>query len=330
MRVNETAFSDPSLGKFFAIGNNSTLPVKPPRRLKGLDPSTIKYVDLSDDDDTLVLEARTKQPQSAKSQRRLKGFIKSNSIDAPAPPETNLLDIVQMQRRRNSDSPAIPAPSRRASSTGPSEVKNTRRIAEMFEDRKRHHATSPDPPRFVRPDLTPEKAERMQRMNDILKGKTRSVVSPDRLKPESIGHPELALRKQRVVELIEGRKPVEFLSPDSIPKRKNLDELSFKLQRMSDMLHRPKPMDLRRQKGGTGRRKAAREIMKQRFEKSIQLLAAEPSMTLTSSLDLENDYGLQQYRASAPQFGDRVKKLERKLQHYVSPVCRCWRFACLV
>lgn len=83
---------------------------------------------------------------------------------------------------------------------------------------------------------------------------------------------------------------------------------------MSDMVQK-KNAEAKRPKS-MGRRKAARQIMRQRFEKSLQMLAAESRFDFAPSADLENDYGLQQYRANAPDFDERVKKLEKKLQHY--------------
>ncbi|CAK1553968.1 unnamed protein product [Leptosia nina] len=94
-------------------------------------------------------------------------------------------------------------------------------------------------------------------------------------------------------------------------ERRGPDEIARKKQKLADMVERNKAQPL----SSPGRRKAAREITKQRYQKSLQLLLLEPRLELVSQIDLENDYGLQQYRASAPKFQERVQKFEAKLQH---------------
>lgn len=221
------------------------------------------------------------------------------------------------QRIRHSQSPDV---TKRSHSIG-AEAPNTKRIAQLFEGNKRRNTQSPESRSVRSGSMTNEMSLRLQRMSDIIEGKRRDTPSPERPlpKPESIGNPELEIRKQRMVDLIKAQhKPIP--PPDMQMQRRGSGETSFRMQRVSDIMQK-RNAEAKRPKTG-GRRKAAREIMKQRFEKSIQMLAAEPRMEVPSA-DLENDYGLQQYRASAPQFGERVRKLERQLQHYVSGVECC-------
>ncbi|KAG6445593.1 F-actin-monooxygenase Mical isoform X9 [Manduca sexta] len=284
-------------------------PVKPPRRLKGLDASTIKITDFSEFDDsndtdaTLVgVEVKKSRASSIESK-----LARSSESPVRVPKDRRLSEV--LEKRRHSQSPDIVY--KRSNSIGSSEIANTRRIAQLFEGNKRRHTPSPES-RSVRSGSAnnPEMALRLQRMTEIIEGKRRDTPSPDRAKRETIGNPELALRRQKVVDLIQGTK----LRPPEPPQRKNSGEMSFRMQRMSDMMEK-KSAEAKRPKN-VGRRKAAREIMRQRFEKSLQMLATEPRMDFAPSADLENDYGLQQYRASAPVFEERVKKLEKKLQHY--------------
>jgi hypothetical protein len=209
----------------------------------------------------------------------------------------------------------------RASSLGPDLAPQTRRIAQIFENSKRRHTPSPET-RTVRTTVNPEMALRMQRMADMIEGKRRGTPSPERYertkRSQSIANPQMEMRRQRMVDLIEGTKPRQ-LEPQ---QRRGSGDISFRMQRVSEMMERKKTEGKRVKSGG--RRKAAREIMRQRFEKSLQMLAAEPRVDAPSA-DLQHDYGLQQYRASAPHFGDRVKKLEQQLQHYVSESCMALR-----
>lgn len=329
------------LAHFFEQDNQK--PVKPPRRLKGLDLSTIKVPDFSDifdesadTDATLVGKVDTKTFSRSPSIEAKKVFPRSSSIDSakkfsrssesPLPQKgRRLSEVIDSQRLRHSQSPEIKLPYKRSNSIGSTEVANTKRIAQLFEGHKRRHTPSPES-RSVRSGsvTNPEMALRMQRMAEIIEGKRRDTPSPDRSKRGSIGNPEMAIRRQKVVDLIKQGQGLgqdqRLLKQPEVPQRRNSEEMSFRMQRMSDLVQR-KATESKRPKGG--RRKAAREIMKQRFEKSLQMLAAEPRLDIQPSADLENDYGLQQYRASAPDFDERVKKLEKKLQHYVRlAVCR--------
>lgn len=322
---------------------DETKPVKPPRKLKGLDINSIKVPDFSDlfddsadTDATVVNVEKQKKKEFVKSASidtpKKKEFVRTSSTDSPKKLERSgstdspiikdrrLSDVIDSQKRRHSQSPDLPTYAR-SSSIGASEIANTRRIAQIFEGHKRRHTPSPEP-RSVRSGSvnTLEMGIRMKRMAEIIEGKRRDTPSPDRSKrSESIGTPEMALRRQRVVDLIQGPKIKR--SPEPVLQRRNSGEMAFRMQRVSDLIQK-KSAEAKRPKSG-GRRKAAREIMKQRFEKSLQMLATEPRLDFAPSADLENDYGLQQYRASAPEFGDRVKTLEKQLQHYVSFVCRC-------
>lgn len=323
-------------------------PVKPPRRLKGLDINSIRIPDFSmfddspDTDATVVkVEAkktfsRSLSTESAKklqypSSSSLDGGNKfTRSSESPLPQKgRRLSDVVNTSRIRHSQSPEVKVPYKRSNSIGASEIANTKRIAQLFEGHKRRHTPSPES-RSIRSGSTtnPEMALRLQRMTEIIEGKRRDTPSPDRRdKKECIGTPEMAVRRQRVVDLIKqgqglGQEHKQRQPPD-IPQRRNSDEMTFRMQRASDMMQK-RSAESKRPK--TGRRKAAREITKQRFEKSLQMLAAERRLDFAPSADLENDYGLQQYRASAPDFDERVKKLEKKLQHYVRrlPLCVAW------
>ncbi|XP_075991506.1 molecule interacting with CasL isoform X2 [Anticarsia gemmatalis] len=331
--ATKTRVKEPQkLAHFFEQENQK--PVKPPRRLKGLDLSTVKVPDFSDifddsadTDATLVGKVDRKTFSRSPSIDAKKIFPRASSIDStkkfsrssesPLPQKgRRLSEVIDTQRLRHSQSPEIKL-NKRSNSIGSTEVANTKRIAQLFEGHKRRHTPSPES-RSIRSGsaTNPEMALRMQRMAEIIEGKRRDTPSPDRAKRESIGNPEMAIRRQKVVDLIkqgQGLGQEQRLRQPEVPQRRNSEEMSFRMQRMSDLVQR-KATESKRPKGG--RRKAAREIMKQRFEKSIQMLAAEPRLDFQPSADLENDYGLQQYRASAPDFDERVKKLEKKLQHY--------------
>ncbi|XP_063372886.1 F-actin-monooxygenase Mical-like [Cydia amplana] len=281
-------------------------PVKPPRRLKGLDASTVKVVDLSDLDNsetdvTLVNDFKLDhRPKLAKL--RQEKFVRSASIDTPK------LGTKKFTRSFSTESPKCRSLKQRSNSIDSSEnLQNTKRIAQIFEGHSRRNTPSPES-RTTRSSsiTTPEMLLRCQRMANMIEGK--QTFNPERLKLESIGDCEMAVRRQRVHDLIHGQKPKESESDDYTKKSSEMQ--AFRMQRVSDMMQKRAE-----KKKNCGRRKAARVIMKQRFEKSLQMLAAEPKLDFAGA-DLENDYGLQQYRASAPHFDDRVKTLEKQLQHY--------------
>ncbi|KAJ2954071.1 hypothetical protein O0L34_g2286 [Tuta absoluta] len=243
-------------------------------------------------------------------------FERASSSEIPVPKGRRLSEVIVDQRKKHSPSPELPHG--RSNSVDASEIVSTRRIAQIFEGNKRRHTASPDS-RSVRSGsvTTLEMALRMKRMTDLIEGRRNVSPSPERTKrTETIGTPEMALRRQRVAELIDGNKSRDK-SPEPMynTQRRNSGEMAFRVQRANDMMQRRSDA-ARRPKSGGGRRKVAREIMRQRFEKSLQLLATEPRMEFEPTTDLKNDYNLQQYRANAPQFDDRVKKLEKQLQHY--------------
>ncbi|XP_068620554.1 F-actin-monooxygenase Mical isoform X2 [Battus philenor] len=311
-----------NLFKFFQDENLETKMSKPARRLKGLAFDSIKVPDFSDflqddsvdKDNTLVQNEKLEKKEFVQlPDTNNQEFTRSVSVEAQIPPARRLSEVIAINREQYSPSSERSLKGR-ANSVGSAEPsKTTKRIAEIFEGNKIRPAPSLEsrPTRSGSIGST-EMALKWQRMADIIEGKCRNTPSPDRMKKlELIGNPEMALRRQKVANLIQGSKPE--LRSDSV-HRKNSGDMAFRMQRVSEMMQK-KYAEAKRPKTG-GRRKAAREIMKQRFEKSLQMLAAEPRMDFTSSADLENDYGLQQYRASAPHFDDRVKKLEKQLQHY--------------
>ncbi|XP_063393455.1 F-actin-monooxygenase Mical-like isoform X4 [Cydia fagiglandana] len=282
------------------------IPVKPPRRLKALDASTVKVVDLSDLDNsetdvTAVNDFKIDhKPKLAKL--RQEKFVRSASMDTPK------LETKKFTRSFSTESPKGRSLKQRSNSIdSPETLQNTKRIAQIFEGHSRRNTPSPES-RTKRSSsiTTPEMLLRCQRMANIIEGK--QTYNPERLKLESIGDYEMAARRQRVHDLIQGQKPKESESEDYI--KKSSDMQAFRMQRVSDLMQKRAE-----KKKNCGRRKAARVIMKQRFEKSLQMLAAEPKLEFAGA-DLENDYGLQQYRASAPHFDDRVKTLEKQLHHY--------------
>ncbi|XP_050361307.1 F-actin-monooxygenase Mical isoform X3 [Nymphalis io] len=328
-KVKSKSIKDQSkLAHYFQEGNKNIEKKMPIRKLKGLDADTIKIPDFSDifqdesadTDATLTAEVekskrKQKSTSPTSSNHKNKEFVRASSTEVQLSQARRLSEVVDAQRQRCSQSPEISSRYGRSNSIGSPEMAfNTRRIAQMFEGKKRQ-THSPESI-AVRSRITdnPEMALRWQRMADIIEGKCRDTSSPDRSKrSDSIGNPELALRRQRVADLIQGGNKSRQ-SQENLVQRRNSGEIAFRMQRVSEMMKK-KNAEVKRPKN-YGKRKAAREIMKQRFEKSLQMLAAEPRLDFTSSADLENDYGLQQYRASAPQFDERVKKLEKKLQHY--------------
>ncbi|XP_026319163.1 F-actin-monooxygenase Mical isoform X2 [Hyposmocoma kahamanoa] len=317
---------DQSLNQFFQ-DKIEQKPVRPPRNLKGLDSSTIRVVDFDDlddspDTDATVIKAEKKQ---LKKKEPVKDSLKnqrSTSIDNANKPFTrsSSTDTPKTFVRCSSIESSKPKPmtrsfsidNGRSNSIESSIVLNTKPKAQLFEVHKSHDKRS------VRAGSVPnvgDVAVRAKRMAEILEGsgKRREAPSPDRSKrTDSIGNPEMALRRQRVVDLIEGNKRVDQKTGYNVEHTRNSSEMAFRMQRVSDMMQK-KREDAKRVK--PGRRKAAREIMKQRFERSLQMLAAEPRPGVRAA-DLTYDVGLQQYRANAPHFGDRVRNLEKQLQHY--------------
>lgn len=296
-------------------------PTKPPRRLKGLDASTIKVPDFSDifqdssaDTDATLVGAeykRTSPKFTRSASTETPKLNRTSSIESPLRGR-RLSEVLYANRNRSSQSPEVKLQHRSNSIDSPETVKNTKRIALMFEGQSRRSTPSPESRTKRSSSIsTPEMMLRCQRMAQMIEGKHTS--SPERTKLESIGNRELAARRQRMHELIHGQKPRETEDVREDVRRSELSDMqAFRLQRVSEMMQ--KRAEGKKKSGG--RRKAARVVMKQRFEKSLQMLAAEPRMEFASA-DLDNDYGLQQYRASAPHFGERVKTLEKQLQHYV-------------
>ncbi|KAG7313585.1 hypothetical protein JYU34_000737 [Plutella xylostella] len=318
--VEETKPQD--LQKFFAETSTEQKPVKQQRKLKGLDLSSMNFPDLSDILDDIDVEP------AVKPQRKLKGLdfdsmrfpdlsnlLDDVDLDTAVVPSPDISKKKEFNRSVSTECriapPVMKVPFGRSNSIGaPESVAGARRVAEIYESSKRRHSQSPKP-KSVLGASTFERALKWQGMSEV-QGRTRIPVP--RMKRDSFGNLDMGVRRQKVSELIQGAKPQRSTSPDYVPRRRNSGEVAFKVQRHSDMMQKHKTND--KKKSG-GRRKAAREIMKQRFDKSLQMLAAEPRLDFASSADLENDYGLQQYRASAPHFDERVKKLEKQLQHYV-------------
>lgn len=324
-----------SLNQFFQ-GNIEQKPVRPPRNLKGLDSSTVRVIDFDnfdDSPDTDVTVVKAEKPllkkkefnkDSVKNQRSSsidnankpftrsssvdtpKSFVRSSSIESSKPKPTTRPFLINNGKSISIESPDVMA---------------TSAVAQLFQGHKYHDK------RTVRAGSVPnigDVAVRTKRMAEILEGsgKRRETPSPERWKrSDSIGNPEMAIRRQRIVDLIEGNKRVDQKAEYNVEQTRNSGEMAFRMQRVSDMMQM-KREDAKRVK--PGRRKAAREIMKQRFERSLQMLAAEPRPGVRAA-DLTYDVGLQQYRANAPHFGDRVRDLEKQLQHYVSfTLCDAW------
>lgn len=285
--------------------------VKPRRKLKGLDSNTIRIrkLNLDDSPDTEATLVKSAITNGKKNRASSAESIKLR-FEFPTQERRRASEVLE-RSMRHSESPEV---AERSQSMP--EALNTKRIAKVFETNKWRHTPEPEPRALRFGSITSEMAMRLQRMNDIIGGRNRETPPTERVKVEPIGTPELTMRRQRVVDLIQGHKPRPM--PDPSQRRSSGDNqmLSFRMQRVSDIMQK-KSAEAKSPKTG-GRRKAQREIMRQRFEKSLQMLATEPRLEFSASADLENDYGLQQYRASAPHFGERVKKLERQLQHYVS------------
>ncbi|CAK1588400.1 unnamed protein product [Parnassius mnemosyne] len=311
--------------RFFENKKVESTPSKPPRRLKGLDYDSLKAPDSSDtfqdnsaDSDATVIQInkpkRSEFIRSYSTDEQKKGeLISSTSIDTRYPQARRLSEVIDIPRKRYSQSPEVTLIERSRSIESLETSHNTRRIAKILEGHKRKHTLNPESHSMRSGSIeNTEIALRRQKIADVIEGKRCNTPSPERTKRlESIGNSEMALRRQRVADLIQGNKPRQ--SPE-LTQRRNSSDMAFRMQRVSDMMQK-RNAEAKRPKSG-GRRKAARDIMKQRFEKSLQMLAAEPRLDFATSADLENDYGLQQYRANAPHFDERVKKLEKQLQHY--------------
>lgn len=65
----------------------------------------------------------------------------------------------------------------------------------------------------------------------------------------------------------------------------------------------------------------------QNFYKSLHMLQANTMLRESDSSTPFEDYSIYMYRQSAPEFGDRVKELERKLMYPVSREMRVCLFA---
>lgn len=324
-----------NLNQFFE-DKTEQKPVRPPRKLKGLDSSTIRVVDFdnlddSADTDVTVIKVEKNLPKKKELVNESIKKQRSSSIDSPKKwfTRSSSIDAPESLARSSSIENSKPKPMTRSLSIDNGKsisiespgLANRKQIAQLFEGHNRQDKRS------VRAGSVPnvgDVAGRTKRMADIFEGvgKRREAPSLDRSeRAESIGNPEMALRRQRVVDLIEGNKRIDQKTVYNVEQRRNSGEMAFRMQRVSDMMQKKKE-DAKRVK--PGRRKAAREIMKQRFERSLQMLAAEPRPGARAA-DLSYDVGLQQYRANAPHFGDRVRDLEKQLQHYVSfTLCDAW------
>lgn len=65
------------------------------------------------------------------------------------------------------------------------------------------------------------------------------------------------------------------------------------------------------------RRRLLRAQQTQNFYKSLHMLQANTMLRESDSSTPFEDYSIYMYRQSAPEFGDRVKELERKLMYPV-------------
>lgn len=249
-------------------------PTKPPRRLKGLDPTTVRVRDSADTEATVVRADVTLDPSSSEK-----------------PVETGSKD------RRPSDGVGVLlTPEACDTSGGSIEVRRRSSSVELlvgiFERTEQKRCT---PERPARRSVSETMAERVAWAHAALHSAPAPASLGDVEEPParspSIGAPELETRRSRVVELMAGR-------------RANGGG------------------------GSGGRRRAQRDVTRARVARSVALLAADRRQTLAypCAADLTHDVGLQQYRASAPHFDDRVRHLERQLQHYVS--CSMPRAAC--
>ncbi|CAG5003148.1 unnamed protein product [Parnassius apollo] len=275
-------------------------PSKPSPKLKGLDIASLEAPDSSDtfhdnsadSKDTVIQINKPKKNEKknefirsySTDEKKKEQFISSTSIDTRIP-QAEVIDPI---RKRYSQSLEVISIERSRSSPS----------LENLLNRESHSMRS-------------RSIENLQKIADFFEGKRRSTPSPERTKRvESIGNSEMKLRRQRIAALFRGNKPRQ--SPE-LTQRRNSSDMGFRVQRFLDKMQK-RNAEPKRPKIG-GKRKAAREIMKQRFEKSLQMLAAERRVEFVTSADLQNDYSLQQYRANAPHFDERVKKLEKQLQH---------------
>ncbi|XP_045531994.1 uncharacterized protein LOC123718999 isoform X2 [Pieris brassicae] len=283
------------LTKFFA--NEKINEKKSSRCLKGLDPESVKpqdilYFDESETNRCAISNILEKKP--------IKKLVRSQSDESPDVPS---IDIIN--RRKNSDSMV-------SVRTGSSEIghgiKDMRDLFEgKFDNRNDENNTfithREDRKKMCR-DL------RWQQFANIIEGKNNDSYCAEPKKVLSIGNAELAEKRLKMAELLLGVSQ-ENASGTTPPR--NSGNVAFRMQRITDMIARNN--NQAKLPKGTSRRKGAREMMKERVEKSLQLLTLEP-LPAVSQTDLEHDYGLQQYRADAPDFDVRVKKLEKQLQHY--------------
>ncbi|KAL4717545.1 hypothetical protein ACJJTC_000694, partial [Scirpophaga incertulas] len=315
----------PPLDHFFGGGAPPAAPTKPPRRLKGLDPASIKVPDFTvlfrddaADTDATVLAAETvtevdcrkptedvsavdlplERPQLASAEEQQSAD--ETNVDPSPPPESEAT-----ARRGRSQSPGAGARAERA--------RQRRHIADLFENKPCRRAPSLEPdfgrrPRAVDSDMT----QRLQRMTDMIEGRRRFTPSPDRTKRSgSIGCPDMAMRRQRVEELIESGRGTA-VAPIPTPTRRGSGELSVRVRRASDMMARRAGAGA----GGASGGRPSGDITRRRFEESLRAMAAGGAPRKQDRDEPAHDYHLQQYRADAPHFGERVRNLERQLQHY--------------
>ncbi|XP_047523788.1 uncharacterized protein LOC125062155 isoform X15 [Pieris napi] len=281
------------LTKFFA--NEQINEKKSSRCLKGLDPESIKPQDILYYD-----ESETNRTISNKLERKtIKKLVRSQSDESPDVPRTDIIN-----RRKNSDSMV-------SVRTGSSEIGHgIKDMRDLFEgkldnrnDDKTFITHREDRKKMCR-DL------RWQQFANIIEGKNNDSYCIEPKQILSIGNAELAEKRLKMAELLLGVSQ-ESASGTTAPRSSG--NVAFRMQRITNMIARNNTQA--KLPKGTSRRKEAREMMKERVEKSLQLLTLEPPPAV-SQTDLEHDYGLQQYRADAPDFDERVKKLEKQLQHY--------------
>ncbi|XP_022129554.2 uncharacterized protein LOC111003396 isoform X2 [Pieris rapae] len=282
------------LTKFFAsekINEN-----KSSRCLKGLDPESLRpqdilYLDESETNRCAISNVLEKKPN--------KKLVRSQSDESPDVPRPDIIN-----RRKNSDSMVNVR-------TGSSEIGHgIKDMRDLFEG-KFYNRNDEDKTISHREDRKKMCRDlRWQQFENIIEGKNNDSYCVEPKKVLSIGNTELAEKRLKMAELLLG---VSQESGPGATAPRNSGNVAFRMQRITNMIARNNTQA--KLPKGANRRKQAREMMKERVEKSLQLLTLEPPPAV-SQTDLEHDYGLQQYRADAPDFDERVKKLEKQLQHY--------------
>lgn len=92
-----------------------------------------------------------------------------------------------------------------------------------------------------------------------------------------------------------------------VPLHKRKDERAQRQQEITD-----------NRNDRQNRRRLMRAMQTQNFYKSLHMIQANQMLRESDSSTPFEDYSIYMYRQSAPEFGDRVKELERKLMYPVS------------